>query len=239
MTKNMRLYRISLLVAAFLASLHVVAQDVEPTASYTDKDNNIVESKDEIKDVDAPLVVSFKANPTDMDDWTPHFEWHFMHQNGTSGWVELLVRYDEDTEYTFSESGTYRIELRTTLVNGTDTADIPAKSITISISESKLEFPNAFSPNGDGTNDVYQAKDGYRSIVEFHAYIFNRWGQKLYEWTDVSKGWDGKYNGRDVSDGVYFVLVKARGADGREYVIRRDVNLLRGFTTKSGTSTTP
>ena len=49
---------------------------------------------------------------------------------------------------------------------------------------SVLLMPNAFSPNGDGINDIYKPKDGYRNIEEFHAYIYNRWGQKLYECTD-------------------------------------------------------
>ena len=91
-------------------------------------------------------------------------------------------------------------------------------------------MPNAFSPNEDGINDIYKAKNGYQSITEFHAYIFNRWGQKLYEWTDPAGGWDGKFNGKPVEEGVYFVLVEAKGADGKKYHIRRDVNLLRGYT---------
>ena len=66
--------------------------------------------------------------------------------------------------------------------------------------------------------------------MEFHAYIFNRWGQKLFEWTNPADGWDGKYKGKDVAQGVYFVFVKAKGADGKTYNIKRDVNLLRGFT---------
>ena len=72
-----------------------------------------------------------------------------------------------------------------------------------------------------------------------HRVIFNRHGQKLYEWTDWStekSGWDGKYNGHPVKDGVYFVYVKARGADGRDYSIRRDVNLLRNFNTTESTN---
>ena len=72
--------------------------------------------------------------------------------------------------------------------------------------------------------------------MEFHAYIFNRHGQKLYDWDDISKGWDGTYNGHPVKDGVYFVYVKARGADGMEYNIRRDVNLLRNFNTLDTTN---
>ena len=60
---------------------------------------------------------------------------------------------------------------------------------------SSLLMPNAFSPNGDGINDIYKPKDGYRNIEEFHAYIYNRWGQKLYEWTLFSLSPRHKDNG--------------------------------------------
>ena len=90
-------------------------------------------------------------------------------------------------------------------------------------------MPNAFSPNGDGINDIYKPKSGYKSIVKFDAYIFNRWGVKLFEWHDPSTGWDGTYKGKPVKDGVYFCLVKAEGADGRKFNIKKDVNVLRGY----------
>ena len=102
--------------------------------------------------------------------------------------------------------------------------------------DSKLVFPNAFSPNGDEYNEVYKAKEA-QSIVEFHAAIYNRWGQKLYEWDDVNSGWDGKFHGKNVKDGVYYVQVKAKGADGQVFIIKKDVNLLRGFDeTYNGTT---
>ena len=94
---------------------------------------------------------------------------------------------------------------------------------------SSLLMPNAFSPNGDGINDIYKPKSGYQNITEFRAYIFNRWGQKLFEWTDPATGWDGTYKGSPVKDGVYFCLVKAKGADGKIYNFKKDVNLLRGY----------
>ena len=97
---------------------------------------------------------------------------------------------------------------------------------------SVLLMPNAFSPNGDGINDIYKPKEGYQNIKEFHAYIYNRWGQKLFEWSDPATGWDGTYKGKPVKEGVYFCLVKAKGADGKTYQIKRDVNLLRGYTTE-------
>ena len=206
------------------------AQGVEPTATYVDDDQNMVETATDFV-AQAPLDVTFRANPKDMGTHTPAYEWHFRKETEAQ---DMMVRYEEDTQYTFTESGTFRVTLKTRL---TDTdEELDSVVIRVTISESKLEFPNAFSPNGDGINDVYRAKPGYRSIVQFHAYIFNRWGQKLYEWTDPAGGWDGTYKGSDVKQGTYYVLVKAKGADGREYNIKRDVNLLRGYT--EGTSTT-
>ena len=155
---------------------------------------------------------------------------------------DFLVRYEEETTYRFVESGTFDVTLICRL---SDTGElVDSASVVVAISESRLEFPNAFSPNDDKINDRYGAKgvndpqspSHWKSIVEFHAYIFNRWGQKLYEWTDPAGSWDGTFNGHPVKEGVYYVLVKAKGADGRVYNIRKDVNLLRGYH-ETGNST--
>ena len=58
-------------------------------------------------------------------------------------------------------------------------------------------------------------------------------------WQPKAGGWDGTYQGHPVKDGTYFVLVKARGADGVEYDIRRDVNLLRDHNNLEDTTTNP
>jgi gliding motility-associated-like protein len=231
-----------MLILGVFMHLNGLAQETNPVAIYTD-DKGFERETNNIEDGQAPLTVTFRANPTKMGDWTPSFEWHFRKKSGSADFEEKLVRYEEDTQYTFTESGTFHVVLKTFLTRGTETAEADSNTVIVTIAESRLEMPNAFSPNNDGTNDVYQAKsgkdgsNGYRSIVEFHAYIFNRWGQKLFEWTDISKGWDGTYNGKPVKEGVYYVLVKAKGADGKEYNIRRDVNLLRGYTSESGNST--
>ena len=140
------------------------------------------------------------------------------------------MRYDEDTEYNFNESGSFSVELRVSFVQGTDTIayamDTP---FSLTISESKLEVPNAFTPNGDGVNDVFRVKDGYQSIVQFHAAVFDRWGKKLYEWSDPAGGWDGRSGGHDVHDGAYYLNLQALGADGRKYNIKKVINLLRGY----------
>lgn len=203
---------------------------INPTATYT-TENGEEESED--YSGNAPLPGRFEANPENVGDYTASYEWHFTMQGEAEPY---LIRYEQDTEYTFNDAGTHLIELYATFVNGTDTIAYTQEywadrgPLRVNISESRLEMPNAFSPNGDGINDVYKAKSNYQSIVEFHATIFNRWGKKLYEWDDPAGGWDGTVGGKDVAQGVYFVLVKAKGADGKEYNIKRDVNLLRGYT---------
>ena len=204
------------------ATAQDVYPTVSPTATYINDDGEETETDSDIAG-QAPLTVTFRANPSNMEGYSPVFEWHFRMVGEEK---DYMVRYEQDTEYTFTNSGTTRVTLKVTL--GQE-LELDSTVISVTVSESKLAFPNAFSPNGDEYNPIYKAKE-YQSIVEFHAYIFNRWGQKLFDWTDPSQGWDGTYGGKDVKEGVYFLLVKAKGADGREYNIRKDVNLLRGYT---------
>ena len=217
------------------------SQSVAITATYLDENNNIVTGDADIS-AQAPLDVTFRSNPKNMGEHSPAYEWHFRKEGAEQ---DMMVRYEEDTQYTFTESGTFKVTLKTRLTdNG---VELDSAFIKVTISESRLEMPNAFSPNDDGKNDIYGAKGvcdpnstaHYKSIVEFHAWIFNRWGQKLYEWTDVSKGWDGKFHGSPVKEGVYYVLVKAKGADGCEYNIKKDVNLMRGYTEGTSNSGNP
>lgn len=233
--------RLLLLSALSFACLALAKEQsvptISPSATYTDSDGN--EQTSTSISESAPLAVSFTSGVENADGWTAHYEWHFYRQGERD--TPYLVRYEEATSFTFNASGTHYVELWATFTQGNDTVEYTddywsseAQPITVGISESKLEFPNAFSPNGDGINDIYKAKEGYKSIVEFKATIFNRWGQKIYSWDDPAGGWDGKFHGKDAKQGVYYVLVKARGADGRKFNIRKDVNLLRGYTETTG-----
>ena len=223
----MRTNRIFLVIFAIFLPIWCQAQgdypSVSPTATYINDEGVETVSTDMI-DGQAPLLVTFRANPSDIEGHNPSYEWHFRMEGEET---DLMVRYEEDTEYTFTTAGTTRVTLHFRPDAGQEALDSVVFKVTVS--ESKLTFPNAFSPNGDEFNPIFKAKE-YQSIVEFHAYIFNRWGQKLYDWTDPAEGWDGTYNGKDVKEGVYFLLCKAKGADGRKYEIKKDVNLLRGFT---------
>lgn len=210
-----------------LASMAGDIPTVSPSVTFTAPDGET--STDDSFTGSAPVKASFSANPTDAEGWTAYYEWRIYHDNDESPYI---IRYIENTDMEFNQSGLHRIVLYAKFTKGTEVYEDSNEEspFTVTIAESSLQMPNAFSPNGDGLNDIYKAKSGYQSLVEFHAYIFNRWGQKLFEWNDPAGGWDGTYKGKPVKEGVYFVLVKAKGADGKVYNIKRDVNLLRGYT---------
>src|SRR5690606_20173482 len=64
-----------------------------------------------------------------------------------------------------------------------------------------IYFPNAFSPNGDGANDIYMPYGKNIKLIEY--YIFNRWGEKVFESKSEFIGWDGKYKGIQQPAGIY------------------------------------
>lgn len=221
----------------FIAFGHAEAQENVPVISPTATITTATGETQEVTEYSgsAPLKVHFAPNVENPEGYEAYYEWRF-YKEGTSVEEPYLVRHEEETDFTFNETGGHCVALIAYFMNGNDTivkydADYwaDATPIRISISTSKLEFPNAFSPNGDGMNDVYRAKTDYQSIVEFKAVIYNRWGQKLYEWNNPAGGWDGTYKGNPVKQGVYYVQVTAKGADGRRFNIKKDVNLLRTF----------
>ena len=90
--------------------------------------------------------------------------------------------------------------------------------VHIGLSDEFGDVPNAFSPNGDGKNDVFMPDAD-------NLVIFNRFGQEIYRATEEQKGWNGTYKGKVVADGDYlFVLTIKR--NGREYTKRGTVTVI-------------
>ncbi|MGL5785394.1 MAG: gliding motility-associated C-terminal domain-containing protein [Bacteroidales bacterium] len=123
--------------------------------------------------------------------------------------------------YPFEKAGTFYVRLITS--NQDNSCESITNSFKITVYDSKLEVPNAFSPGSDGINDVF--KVAYQSIIKFKAWVFNRWGNQLYHWNDPAGGWDGTFNGQIVPPGVYFYVIEAEGSDGRKYKLKGDINL--------------
>jgi gliding motility-associated-like protein len=68
-------------------------------------------------------------------------------------------------------------------------------------------MPNAFTPNGDGLNDLFRAVPRYDYVSKYLLSIYNRWGQQLFECNDIDCGWDGNYKGKASSNGVYIYKI--------------------------------
>ena len=94
---------------------------------------------------------------------------------------------------------------------------------------SEIWVPNVFTPNGDGTNEIF--KPVTTEIQKLTMYIYNRWGEMIFETSDVNGGWDGKLHGNDVPTGVYFWLIRYNenrsSALNIEKEIKGSVTLLR------------
>ncbi len=98
--------------------------------------------------------------------------------------------------------------------------------------EAPVYIPNAFSPNGDGLNDVFYIQAG-QSVKQIRSFlVFNRWGEAVYEYhnflpNDPAYGWDGSHRGRLLNPAVFTYYVEIELIDGRLEFYEGDVTLLR------------
>ncbi len=101
-------------------------------------------------------------------------------------------------------------------------------SITIRISpESILDLPNAFSP-GSGTSVNDELKIIKRGLATLNYFkIFNRWGEMVFQTTDIEKGWDGKFRGAVQPMGAYVYVIDATTSTGKKIYKQGNVTLLR------------
>ena len=100
------------------------------------------------------------------------------------------------------------------------------------LSKPDIYVPDIFTPDGDGVNDYYfiKIRSGVKSIREFK--IFDRWGELLYSKSNVRlnvpvDGWDGKYNGKVVNNGVYICYIYLELENGKEEKFYSDLTLLK------------
>ncbi|HVM87037.1 MAG TPA: gliding motility-associated C-terminal domain-containing protein [Puia sp.] len=114
-----------------------------------------------------------------------------------------------------------------TLFSFTATSDKGCKSVaTAAVKIYKILYmPSAFSPNGDGVNDIFKIPaDVTLDLKEFSVY--NRWGNRIFTTNNVSKGWDGTFNGKMQDAGVYVFFISGSNAKGKIF-IKGTVTLIR------------
>jgi gliding motility-associated-like protein len=91
--------------------------------------------------------------------------------------------------------------------------------------ENLIYVPNAFTPNGDGSNDVFMAVS--RSQIKFEMQIFNRGGQLIFQSSDINKGWDGTFKGQLAENNVYVYKITYITKNSKAKTITGSVTLVR------------
>ena len=129
--------------------------------------------------------------------------------------VEMLDRYDS-TMATVTTLRLYDDCAVTMTVRDLMTHCLDTLQVNIKMSGEMGDIPNAFSPNGDGINDIF--------MPGADVIIFNRFGQELFRSSEKQEGWDGTYKGTPVSPGEYLYVVTIR-KNGNEYVKKGTVTV--------------
>lgn len=123
----------------------------------------------------------------------------------------------------YVQKGTYSVCL--IAQNEYNCNDTICKPLNI-IPQINIGVPNAFSPNGDATNDVLYV-EGNKGIERMAFRIFNRWGQLVFETNDPQAGWDGTFKGQMQEIEVYVYVVDAVLVSQRRIQLQGNVTLLR------------
>jgi len=85
--------------------------------------------------------------------------------------------------------------------------------------------PTAFTPNGDGLNDLFKAKVNC-ALSQFHLRIFNRWGKTIFETGDINRAWDGTLSGIKLPPGTYVYLIDYKTKTGAARMARGTIVLM-------------
>ncbi len=129
-----------------------------------------------------------------------------------------------DTTVDPIENTTYTVTV--TDANGcTGTGQVTVNVRVVGCTDKDEYLPNAFSPNGDGKNDVLYVKSNV--ITEMTLVIYNRWGREMFSTQDINTGWDGTYNGTELAPDAYAYYLTGTCINGDQFIKKGNVSLLR------------
>jgi gliding motility-associated-like protein len=143
-----------------------------------------------------------------------------------SGDVTIATPTAHATTAMSTLAGSYPLTLTATATDSTACQD--TASVVLNVASVYMGMPNAFTPNGDGINDVYRPIGlNAEDVVTFRVY--NRWGQIVYNGDDLENmGWDGRFQGVEQPTEVYlFILEYKLGANSETKAQKGEFTLVR------------
>jgi len=143
---------------------------------------------------------------------------------GRSGYLYYWPQVaDSSQQITVTQLGTY-----TVMVTNTEGCTIEKTTEVLDKCEPRLVIPSAFSPDGNGINDVLDIIGLY--LTDFDLKIYNRWGEVIFASSNLDHKWDGRYKDVKVQPGVYAYVATYRSSDYPErpkYKMRGSVTVVR------------
>lgn len=185
-------------------SLHDLRVKYKPVANFDFNPNEPIIYQD----------IQFQYTGTNnVNTWS----WTFSEEN-----IQVGHSDETDPEYSFTIPGIKAVRLM--VKNNFGCTDTITKYIVVEAGINVF-IPDAFTPNGDGFNNVF--KPVYENVVSTEFSVLDRWGEIMFKTYSLDEGWDGRYRGKPVPDGVFAYLVKVKGKDNKNYVFNGTVTVLR------------
>lgn len=176
-------------------------------------------------------------------NWTPYGRWstgvknyEIQIRDPKRGFIEVeksgeqnLSAIDSRTWPEIQEDYCYRI----IAVSNETIPDTSSSNVICLNGQSQIHVPNAFTPNGDGKNDVFRPVTifGYNQTDNaFKMYrfeVFNRWGERIFETNKIEEGWDGTYMGEKVESGMFMYQIRFFGLDHKVFMKEGSFLLMR------------
>ncbi len=178
------------------------------------------------------VVAAFTASPQPTTILSPTITFTDLSTGGASVWSwtfgDLLNSTSsvQNPTFNYKDSGCYNVQLiADNQYNCPDTAD----QVVCILGDYELFAPNAFTPDGNGLNDVWNVKGIGIDPNHFELWIFDRWGDLIFQTTDLFQGWNGKANGgKEIAQqDVYVWKVAARDFLGAKHSYIGHINLVR------------
>jgi gliding motility-associated-like protein len=174
-------------------------------------------------------VADYFANPQTADVLEPIVNFNNTSAGYTNFWwyfgdVSPVDSAHINPTHTYSDE--YATSYMTTLIvkNQYGCSDTAQRLVVIDPAY-VIYVPNAFTPNGDGLNDIFQPKGYY--ISKFEISIFDRWGEQVFSSNDIMKGWDGTVKGRIAENSVYVWKVIVVDTQKKRHDLTGHVTLMK------------
>jgi len=156
-------------------------------------------------------IIDFTNNSLSSESLT--YSWNFGDGGNST---------EQNPSHTYTEVGIYNVLLLVTTPN--DCVNEIEKEVIIH-PDIAVHAPTAFTPNGDGLNDVFEIKGV--GINEYLLQVYSRWGELIYESKNLEDQWDGKFNGELVPAGTYVYTINYKSMLNRDYNKKGSVTVVR------------